>query len=46
MSMPTNENINSEVAERATWIRPEVRTLSAGAAELAVGKIDDGVDFS
>jgi hypothetical protein len=32
-------------AERI-WVRPEVRTLSAGAAELAVGAKDDGVDKS
>lgn len=32
--------------ERAPWIEPVVARLSAGSAEIAIGPVDDGSDYS
>jgi hypothetical protein len=47
MTTPTKDKTKMQPVDASRmWIRPEVTTLSAGAAELAVGKLDDGVDKS
>jgi hypothetical protein len=47
MTTPTTDKTKMQpVDANRMWIRPEVRTLNAGAAELAVGGVDDNVDKS
>jgi len=36
----------TEALRRKEWTRPELKIMSAGSAELAVGVADDGADES
>jgi hypothetical protein len=40
------EETSSTARGRKEWVKPDIKIMSAGSAELAVGAIDDGVDES